>query len=159
MLFFNLVGHKVRLVTNKQEFLTLLHLKSFKQFQNLSEETWNRAAVNLIELCFVAFLSNKSKKMLHTCLNNFHVFRNYRDINFAMRCMDVLATNAQISMNWNLMLNFVKLKQKIFKRHSTSYWTNVGGILKSVKFLTVWQAPGIQKAVLTNQIRAQPTVL
>ena len=58
--------------------------------------------------------------MFHTRLNNFPVFRNYRDIDFA------LATNAQISMNWNLMLNFVKLKQRIFKRHSSSYWPNTG---------------------------------
>ena len=36
---FNLVEHKVRLFTNKQEFLTLLHLRSFRQFQSLSEET------------------------------------------------------------------------------------------------------------------------
>ena len=52
----------VCLFTNKQEILTLLHLRSFRQFQNLSEEIWSRAAENLIELCFVAFLSNKSKK-------------------------------------------------------------------------------------------------
>ena len=62
MFFFNLVERKLRLLTNKQEFLTLLHLKSFMQFQNLSEETWSRAAANLIDLCFVAFLSNKTKK-------------------------------------------------------------------------------------------------
>ena len=62
MLFFNLVGHKVRLFTNKQEVLTLLHFRSFRQFQHLSEETWSRIGENLIELCFVAFLSNKSKK-------------------------------------------------------------------------------------------------
>lgn len=62
MFFFNFVEHKVRLFTNKQEFLTLLHLRSFRQLQNLSEETWSRAAENLIELCFVAFLNNKSKK-------------------------------------------------------------------------------------------------
>ena len=61
MFFFNLVEHKVSLFTNKQEFLTLFHLRSFRQFQNLSEETWNRVAENLIELCFVAFLSNRSK--------------------------------------------------------------------------------------------------
>ena len=61
-MFFNLVERKVRLFTNKQEFLTLLHLRSFRQFQNLSEETWSRVAENLIELCFIAFLSNKSKK-------------------------------------------------------------------------------------------------
>ena len=70
MFFFNIVEHKVRLFNNKQEFLTLLHLRLFMQFQNLSEETWSRAAGetwtraadNLIELCFVAFLSNKRKK-------------------------------------------------------------------------------------------------
>ena len=61
MFFFNLVERKVCLFTNKQEFLTL-HLWSFRQFQNLSEETWNRATENLTELCFVAFLSNMSKK-------------------------------------------------------------------------------------------------
>ena len=37
--------------------------------------------------------------MFHTRLDNFPVFRNYRDIDFALRCMDVLATNAQISKN------------------------------------------------------------
>ena len=50
MFFFNLVVRKVRLFINKQEFLTLLHLRFFSQFQNLSEETWSRAAENLIEL-------------------------------------------------------------------------------------------------------------
>ena len=50
--------------------------------------------------------------------------------------MDVLATNAQISMNGNLMLNFVKLKQRIFKRHSSSYWpiAGVGDIEKFHSF-------------------------
>ena len=62
MFFFNLGELKVRLFTIKQEILTLLHLRSFRQFQNLSEETWSRPAENLIELCFVAFLRNKSKK-------------------------------------------------------------------------------------------------
>ena len=62
MFFFNLVVRNVRLFTNKEEFLTLLHLRSFRQFQNLSEETLSRAAENLVKLCFVAFLSNKSKK-------------------------------------------------------------------------------------------------
>ena len=55
--------------------------------------------------------------------------RNYRDIDFAlccMRCMDVLEANDQISMNWNLILNFEKLKQGIFKRLFSSYWPNVG---------------------------------
>ena len=93
MSFFNLVEHKVHLFTKKQEFLTLLHLRSFRQFQNWSEETWNRVAE-------IRGISKQQKQeMLHTRLNNFPVFRNYRDIDFAVRCMDVLATNAQISMN------------------------------------------------------------
>ena len=33
------------------------------------------------------------------------------------------------------------------------------GTFKSFKFLASWQAPGTQKADLTNQIRAQTTVL
>ena len=91
--------------------------------------------------------------MLHIRLNKFPVFRNYRDIEFALR-LDVLATNAQISMNRNLKLSFVKLKQRIFKRHSTSYWPNVGvGDVENFKFVTSWQGPGTQKAILTNQIR------
>ena len=44
MFLFNLIESKVRLLTNKQEFLTFLHLRSFRQF---SEET--RSAENLIE--------------------------------------------------------------------------------------------------------------
>ena len=64
--------------------------------------------------------------MVHTSLNNFPVFRNYRDIDFTWRCLDVLVTNAELSMNWNLMLNFVKLNQRIFKRHPSSYWPYVG---------------------------------
>ena len=50
MFFFNLVDHKVCLFTNKEEFLTLLHLRAFRQFQNLSEETWSHATENLIKL-------------------------------------------------------------------------------------------------------------
>ena len=37
--------------------------------------------------------------MLHTRLINCPVFRKYRDIDFALRCMDVVATNTQISVN------------------------------------------------------------
>ena len=60
--FFNLDERKVSLFTNKQELLTLLHLRSFRQSQNLTEGPWSRAAENFIALCFLAFLSNKSKK-------------------------------------------------------------------------------------------------
>ena len=59
----NLVEHNVRLFTTKQDFFfTLLHLRYFRQFQNLSEEIWSRADENSIELCFVVFLGNKSKE-------------------------------------------------------------------------------------------------
>ena len=56
------------------------------------------------------------------------------------------------------MLNSVKLKQRTFKRHSSSYWPYVG-IEDIENFLSSWQVPGTQKAILTNQIRAQQTVL
>ena len=62
MFFFNLVEDKVRLFTDKQDFLILLHLRSFMQFKNLSDETGSRATEKLIKLCVMAFLSNKSKK-------------------------------------------------------------------------------------------------
>ena len=76
-------------------------------------------------------------EMLHAPLNNFPVFRNYRNIDFALRCMDILATNAQISM----MLNLVKLKQRIFKRHSTSHWPNNGvGYLQKFYIFNLKQA-------------------
>ena len=52
----------------------------------------------------------QKQETFHTCLNNIPGFRNYRDIDYALCCVDVLATNAQISVYWNLMLNFVKLK-------------------------------------------------
>ena len=48
----------------------------------------------------------QKKEMFHIRLNNFLVFRNYRDIDFSLRSMDVLARNAEISLNWNLMVNF-----------------------------------------------------
>ena len=38
MFFFNLVECEVRLFTNKQECLTLMHLTYFRQCQNLSEK-------------------------------------------------------------------------------------------------------------------------
>ena len=79
----------------------------------------------------------QKQERLHTRLNNFPVFRNYRDIDFALRCMDVLATNAQTSVNRNLMLNFVQLKQRIFKRLSHLIGLTLRqGILKRFKFLT-----------------------
>ena len=116
----------VRLNTNNQEFLTLLHLRSFKKFQNLSEETWSRVAENLTELCFVAFLNDKSKK----CFILVWIIFPFSEIIAISILHCVVWTfwqkNAQISMNWNLMLNFVKLKQRIIKRHSSSYWPNVG---------------------------------
>ena len=36
--------------------------------------------------------------MFHTRLNNFPVLRNYRDIDFALRYMDVQATNVHIAI-------------------------------------------------------------
>ena len=107
----------------------IINIIAFKVFQAISEFVRGN-----MEPCrwkfdriLVRGISKQQKwEMRHTRLNNLPVFRNYRDIDFALRCVDVLATNAQISMNWNLMFNFVKLKQRIVKRHPTSYWPNVG---------------------------------
>ena len=60
--FFNSVERKVCFLTNKQDFLTLLHFRSFSQFQKLPDDTWNCVAENLIALCFLAFLNNTNKK-------------------------------------------------------------------------------------------------
>ena len=48
----------------RQEKSTVLNFRSFRQFQDLSEETRSRTAWNFIELCFLTFLSNKSKQLL-----------------------------------------------------------------------------------------------
>ena len=147
MLFFNLVKRKVRLFTNKQEFFILLHSISFRQFHNLSEETWSHAAENFIELCFIAFLNKKSKSS------------RYRF------CIALYGRSGNKNSNLNELKFDVKFKQMIFKRQPSSYWPssywpNIGvGDIESFKFLTSWQAPGTQKGVLTNQIRAQWTVL
>ena len=137
MFFFNLVVRKVHLFTNKQEFFNII---VFKGLQAISEFVRGN-----MEPCYWKFdpimlrsISNQQNyEMFHIRLNNFPVFRNYRDIVFALHCMDDLATNAKISMNWNLMLNFVKLKQRIFKRHSSFYWPNagVGDIEKLCKYI------------------------
>ena len=64
---------------------------------------------------FPNILSNISfKDIFHTG------FRYYCDVDFALRWMDVLTTNAQILMSWILRFNFVKLKQRFFKWHSPS---------------------------------------
>ena len=81
MLFF-------QMVFVESAFATVLHFKSFRQFQNLSEETRSHVACNFMEICFLIFLTS------HTGLNNFPVFSNYHDIHIAIACMDVLATNA-----------------------------------------------------------------
>ena len=60
MFVFNLVKRKF--IQQQTRILTLLHLRYLRQFQNLSEETCSRATENFIELSFVAFISNKSKK-------------------------------------------------------------------------------------------------
>ena len=38
-----------------------MYIFTFRQFQNLPEEIWSRAAENLIELCFVACLLKQQK--------------------------------------------------------------------------------------------------
>ena len=116
---------KSALLTNKQEFLTLLHLRSFMQLQNLRKheavplKIWSNYAS-------YHFWATQVRNVSYSC-EIFFPFSEFIAISiFALCCMCVLASNAQISMNWNLMLNFVKLKRRISKRHSSSYWPNIG---------------------------------
>ena len=47
-------------------------------------------------------------------------------MDFALSCMDVFATNAQISSFLTLMPNFVELNRAIFKRFLSAHWPTVG---------------------------------
>ena len=40
--------------------------------------------------------------------------------------MDILAINAQFSLNWNSLLDFMKFNRTIFKQYPSSYWPSVG---------------------------------
>ena len=65
---------------------------------NYCQTEYEAASVNFfIHFCSSPFLSSRS----NTCLlfNKFHVFGNLHDIDFALSCMDILAINAQISIN------------------------------------------------------------
>ena len=125
------ISRKFRMFTNKQYFLTLLHLKFFMQSQNLSEETMERIMLRSI-----------SEQQVKKCFIFVWIIFPSSDI-IAISILDVQTANAQISMNWNLMLNFVKLKQTIFKRHSSSYGPYVGvGDIEKFVILTSWQASG-----------------
>ena len=53
--------------------------------------------------------------MFHTHLNNFPVFRNFRDLDFALSCIDVLATNAQISSELKFNVKFCDIKADDFQ--------------------------------------------
>ena len=65
----------------------------------------------------------QKQKMLDTRLNNFPVSRNYRNIDFALRCMDVLATNLS---ELKFDAKFCELEAEDFQATFTSYWPNVG---------------------------------
>ena len=52
------------LLNTNSLYAIITYLRSFRYFQNLSEERQSSAAWNFIELCFLTFLSNKSKQLL-----------------------------------------------------------------------------------------------
>ena len=56
---------------------------------------------------------------------DFHVFGNLHDIDFALSCMDVLAINAQISINENSTLNFVKFNRMVVETNNTPHLTGL----------------------------------
>ena len=53
--------------------------------------------------------------MFRTHLNNFPVFRNYGDIDFALRCMDVLATKSSNRKALKVNVNFCEIKAEDFQ--------------------------------------------
>ena len=128
MFFFNLVEcYNVSPLIHQQT--RIFNIIPFKVFQAISEFVRGNMEPCRCKFDRIMLRSNskqQKQEIFHTRFSNFPVFRNYRDIGFALRYMDVLATSDQISMNWNLMLNFVKFKQSTFKRQPSSYWPNVG---------------------------------
>ena len=63
--------------------------------------------------------------MFHTRLNNFPVFRNYHDIDFALRSMDVLATQSNIN-ELEFYVKFCEIKAEDFKATFLILLANVG---------------------------------
>ena len=53
--------------------------------------------------------------MFHTRLNNFAVFRNYRDIDFVLGCMDVLATKRSNLNELKFDVKFGEIKEEDFQ--------------------------------------------
>ena len=92
----------------KHEHTRICHLnRSFWQFQNLSEETRNRAAWKFIELYSLTFLSNKSKQLLVPGW----IFSCFQKLSWYRVCF-------KFSWNWRRnfssdMLYFIGLKYRV----------------------------------------------
>ena len=149
MFFLNLVKRKVRLCTNKHDFLTLLHLRSFRQFQNLSNETLSRAAENLIQLCFVAFLSNTSKK----CFIPVWIIYPSSGITAISILHCVVWPFWQQTLKSQRTEIWCEIQAEDFQTTSSSHWPNVGvgDIEKMWKFNLLASALDPK----SRQIRAQ----
>ena len=80
--------------------------------------------------------------MFHARLNNFPVFRNYRDIDLALLCIGRSGNKCSNLNELKFDVKFCNIKEERFKRHFSTYWPNVG-------------VGDMEKAVLTNQIRAR----
>ena len=112
-----------------------MNLRFYRKFQLLSEWIWSPVGNFFIHFCSSSFLSSRS----NTCLSFFQWllrFGNLLDIDFALSCINVPAKNAQISINWNSTLIFVKFP--------SSYVPSVG---VCINFKATHKVPRPQKSV------------
>ena len=126
----------------------------FRQFQNLSEETRSRAALDFIELCFLTIVSYKSKQLL---IHGWIIFLFSEIITISILHYFVWTLKRLNLNHLKFDIKFCEIEEDV-KRHALSYRTNirVGNTEKSAFFD---QAYGTQKAILTNQIWAQRTAM
>ena len=98
-----------------------------------------------IELCFVAFLSNKSKK----CFILVWIIFRLQKLSRYRFCIALYGRSGNKRSNLselNFDIKFCEIEAEDFKRHSTSYWLNVGvGYLESLKFLHRGKRLGLKK--------------
>ena len=98
-MFFNLVERKVHLFSDKHDFFNIIAFKVFLAISEFVTGNMEPCRWKFDRIMLRSISKRQKEEMIHTRLNNFPVFRNYRDIDFALPCVDVLATSAQMSMN------------------------------------------------------------
>ena len=153
------LGVRSRCLSIKRRILPELSYHFYSKFQLLSEWIWSCVSNFFIHFCSLPFLSSRLTHVNHS-FNDFHVFGNLRNFDFALSCMDVLAINIQISFHWNWTLNFVKFNRTIFNEKKTLTGLALDcGLIQTFYLYHHSKGPETQKAFLTNQTTAHKTML